>query len=185
MIKFLKENWVALLTILFHIAVGILLLIDPDYYSLLIIRIAGGLLVTLGVFDLIRYFRTEPEAASKGTAFSSGITQIAAGFFCIFMGSWLEEAFPMLAVLFGVFQILFGFRKLQRMTDDLRMKKELWWLRAISAALSIVFGLIITLNPEMKLMGIWVFTGITLIIEGVFDAIALIIQHKYAPKAEA
>ena len=179
MIKFLKENWVALLTILFHIAVGILLLIDPDYYSLLIIRIAGGLLVTLGVFDLIRYFRTEPEAASKGTAFSSGVTQIAAGFFCIFMGSWLEEAFPMLAVLFGVFQMVA--RELERRED---IDGFLSVVEMVGHFV-IVFGLIITLNPEMKLMGIWVFTGITLIIEGVFDAIALIIQHKYAPKAEA
>ena len=97
---------------------------------------------------------------------------------CLFSGNRFKEAFPLLVVLYGVFQVLLGYRKLQRMVDALRMKAELWWLKAISAGISLLFGYIIALNPGMKLMSIWIFTGLTMIIEGVFDAAAMVVQLK-------
>jgi len=53
----------------------------------------------------------------------------------------------------------------------------LCYLKAISAGISLLFGFIIVLNPAMTFMSIWVFTGITLIIEGVFDAVSLFLQQ--------
>ena len=47
---------------------------------------------------------------------------ITAGVFCLFSGNRFKEAFPLLVVLYGVFQVLLGYRKLQRMVDALRMK---------------------------------------------------------------
>ena len=185
--KFLKENWSSLLTTMFLIVLGILLLVNPDLYSTIILQIAGILLAVLGIYDLIKYFRTEPEQAAKGSGFYSGAIMITAGIFCLFSGSRLKEAFPILAALYGVFQILLGYRKLQRMVDALRMKDELWWLKGISAGISLLFGFIIALNPEMKLIGIWAFTGLTLIIEGIFDAVAMVfvLKKRKAAKAEA
>ena len=176
--KILKENWSSLLTMLFLIVVGILLLVNPDLYSTIIIQIAGVLLAALGIFDLIKYFQAAPEDAAKGSGFYSGAIMITAGVFCLFSGNRFKEAFPLLVVLYGVFQVLLGYRKLQRMVDALRMKAELWWLKAISAGISLLFGYIIALNPGMKLMSIWIFTGLTMIIEGVFDAAAMVVQLK-------
>ena len=183
--KFLKENWFSMLTTLFLIVVGILLLVNPDLYSTIILQIAGILLAVLGSYDLFKYFRAEPEDAAKGSSFYSGAIMITAGVFCLFSGNRLKEAFPFLAVLYGVFQILLGYRKLQRMADALRIKDPAWWLKAISAGISLLFGYIIALNPEMKLVGIWVFTGLTLIIEGIFDATAMVIvlEKKKAARA--
>ena len=178
MMKFLKENWVSLLTILFLVVVGVLLLVDPALYSMIILQVGGGLLTAMGIYDIVKYFRAEPEEAAKGSGFYSGSIMISGGALCIFGGKWFVDVFPVLAVLFGIFEILLGFRKLQRMVDSLRMKKPLWWLKAIGAAVSILFGFIITLNPQMKMMGIWVFTGITMIVEGLFDAAALFVQMK-------
>ena len=171
--KFIKENLNALLTILFLVLIGILLLVDPATFGITIIKVAGVLFAALGIFDLVKYFRSEPAEAAKGLGFSSGVTMISIGCFCIFGSGWFKDAFPVLAVLYGLFQILLGFRKAQRTVDDIRMKKPLWYLKAISAAISLLFGLIIVLNPGMTFMSIWVFTGITLIIEGIFDAVAL------------
>ena len=170
--KFIKENWASLLTILFLVLVGILLLVDPGTFGVVIIKVAGILFTALGVYDLIKYFRADPEEAAKGSAFYSGMTMLSAGCFCFFGSGWFVSVFPVLAVLYGLFQILLGFRKAQRTVDDIRMKKPLWYLKAISAAISLLFGLIIVLNPGMTFMSIWVFTGITLIIEGIFDAVA-------------
>ena len=57
--KFLKENWSSILTILFLIVVGILLLVNPATFGVAIIKIVGVLLVVLGVYDLIKYFRAK------------------------------------------------------------------------------------------------------------------------------
>ena len=176
--KFLKENWSAILTILFLIVVGILLLVNPMTFAIIILKIAGGLLALLGIYDLIKYFRTEPEVAAKGSCFYSGAIMITVGLFCIFSGDKLTTIFPMLAVLYGVFQIVLGYRKLQRMVDDLRMKMPLWWLRAISAGISLISGFIIALKPEMTWIDIWVFTGTTMIIEGMLDAAAMVCRMR-------
>ena len=181
--KFIKENWVTMLTILFLLIVGILLLVDPATYGIMFIKVAGILFAALGIFDLIKYFRAEPQAAAKGSTFFSGITLISAGCFCMFCSDWFVNVFPVLAVLYGIFQILLGFRKVQRTVDALRMKKPLWYLRAISAGISLLFGFIVVLNSDMAFMSIWVFTGITLILEGIFDAVLLIMQHRKAPAA--
>ena len=175
--KFIKENWTSLLTILFLVLVGILLLVEPGTFGAVIIRAAGILFTVLGVYDLIKYFRAEPAEAAKGQGFSSGVTIVSIGCFCIFCSGWFVSVFPVLAVLYGLFQILIGFRKAQRTADAIRMKKPLWYLKAISAGISLLFGLIIVLNPGMTFMSIWVFTGITLIIEGVFDAVSLFLQQ--------
>ena len=54
----------------------------------------------------------------------------------------------------------------------------LWWLRAISSGISLICGFIIALKPEMTWIGIWVFTGITMIIEGAFDAVAMVCRMR-------
>ena len=176
--KFIKENVNALLTSLFLILIGILLLVDPATFGITVIKVAGVLFAALGVFDLVKYFRVEPAEAAKGQGFSSGVTMISIGCFCFFGTGWFKDVFPVLAVLYGLFQILIGFRKAQRTVDSLRTKNPLWYLKAISAGITLFNGFIIVLNPGMAFMNILVFTGITLIIEGVFDAVSLFLQQK-------
>ena len=53
-------------------------------------------------------------------------------------------------------------------------------LSMTQTGITLLFGFIIVLNPCMAFMSIWVFTGVTLILEGVFDAVALFMQQKKA-----
>ena len=181
--KWIKENLASLLTILFHLAIGILLLIDPVVYGVAIIKVVGILLAALGAVDLVKYFRAAPEEAAKGQSFYSGSVLIIAGLFCVFASGWFVEVLPALAVLYGVLQVLVGLRKLQRTVDALRLHAPLWYLQAISAGLSLLFGFLVILNPGMTFINVWVFTGITMIIEGVLDAVVLVMQHRKAPAA--
>ena len=47
--KFIKENWASLLTILFLVLVGILLLVDPGTFGVVIIKVAGILFTAVGM----------------------------------------------------------------------------------------------------------------------------------------
>ena len=176
--KFLKNNWPILLTAIFLIAVGILLLTNPEAFTTGIIKCGGILLIALGVFDLAKYFRADPLEGMKGSGFFAGLVMIAGGCFCLVKTDWFMHAFPVMAVIYGIFQILLGFRKLQRMVDALRLKMSGWWLLGISAAVTLLFGLWITANPETVLLGVWTFTGLSMIIEGVLDLVIAILQHR-------
>ena len=63
--KFIKENLNTLLTILFLVLIGILLLVDPATFGITIIKVAGVLFAALGIFDLVKYFRADPAEALR------------------------------------------------------------------------------------------------------------------------
>ena len=178
MMKFLKNNIGSLLMIFFLIIVGILLLINPVGFTMGIIKAAGVLLILLGILDIVRYFRTPAPEAAKGQNLYSGLVSLALGCFCVFRAEWFVAVFPVLAVVYGILQVLLGLRYMQRAVDALRLHIPLWYLRCINAVISILFGMIIITNPAMTMLSIWVFTGLTMIIEGVFEAVALFLTGK-------
>ena len=180
--KYIRENWSGMLSVLFLIVVGVLLLYNPSFFAVAIIRIAGILFLLLGIWDVIKYFRMKPEEAAKGSGFYSGMLMVTVGLFSIFGENWFVRVFPVLAVVYGLMQILLGYRVLQQMMDALRVKNPVWKMRAISAGLSILFGFVIIFNPGMTMINIWVFTGVTMIIEGVLDAVALVVLARKKKK---
>lgn len=66
----------------------------------------------------------------------------------------------------------------------LRMKKKKWFLAAISAVLSIICAVVILRNPFSSSAVLWMFTGISLIVEAVFDVVSLIMNTR-KEKADA
>ena len=177
--KFLRENTGSLLTILFLIVVGILLLANPVTFGMVIVKIAGILLALLGLVDIVRYLRTKPEEAAKGHRFYSGAVSITAGCFCFFATEWFIQVFPVLAVLYGLLQVMLGFRKLQDTMDALRLKESDWYFQAISSAVFLLCGFVTVLNPGMTAVSIWVFTGVAMIVEGALGVMSLVMKkHK-------
>lgn len=167
-----------IITALFLIVVGILLLINPVAFAMGLVKLAGVFLVVLGALRIVRYFRTDPETAARGQDFFIGLIAILGGLFCIFFTGWFLTAFTTLAVIYGLLQLLLGFSKVQRTVDFLRMELSLWYLPACSALIYLVFGFIIVLNPEMTLINVWIFTGVTMILEGIITAVCLFLLER-------
>ena len=173
-----------IITALFLIGVGILLLINPVAFAMGLVKLAGVFLVVLGALRIVRYFRTDPETAARGQDFFIGLIAILGGLFCIFFTGWFLSAFTTLAVIYGLLQLLLGFSKVQRTVDFLRMELSLWYLPASSALIYLVFGFIIVLNPEMTLINVWVFTGVTMILEGIITAVCLFLLERERREAK-
>ena len=174
--KYLFKHTRDCVTIIVLIVIGVLLLVNPAVYAASLVRVVGALLAVLGLIRIVRYFRTEAKEAAKGDDFSTGLIEIIVGVCCVFGQEWLVGIFSVLAVFYGLFQLLLGFRRIQDTIDSLRMKTKMWYLRAGSALLYLIFGLVIVSNLEMA--PIWIFTGITLIIEGIADAATLWMMRK-------
>ena len=76
-----------IITALFLIVVGILLLINPVAFAMGLVKLAGVFLVVLGALRIVRYFRTDPETAARGQDFFIGLIAILGGLFCVILGA--------------------------------------------------------------------------------------------------
>ena len=174
----LKKHMRELIIIVFLLVVGILLLVNPIAFASGLVKVAGLFLMVLGIIRIIRYFRTEPEIASRGQDFFVGLIAVLGGLFCVAKTDWFVNVFPTLAVIYGLLQLVLGFSKVQRTVDFLRLKVPLWYLPAISALIYLIFGFVIVIYPEMALISVWIFTGITMILEAIFNAVCIWMLEK-------
>ncbi len=180
--KFLKTNMTGSLICLFEIAVGILLMVNPVGFTSGIIGIAGIVLIAAGLISILKYFRSDAAEAAAGHMLGKGLVFLLFGVFCTFDSEWFIATFPVLTLLYGIVILMTGLYKVQRTVDFLRLKKGKWYLQAISAIVSVVFGSVIIGNPFPSTAVLWNFTGITLIAESVLDVIALFPGNvKHAP----
>lgn len=176
--KALKEHLSPIVFVLFELVVGILLIIDPVGFTVGIIQAAGAALMIYGVFSIIKYFRADVKAASVGHTLAQGLGLMLMGGFCAFKSGWFIVTFPMLTILYGVTTLFGGLNKIQLTVDLFRQKNKKWFLGAISAVISLVCAIVILDSPFTSTAVLWMFTGVSLIVEAVFDFITLIVSGK-------
>lgn len=182
--KTIKENVSGILVCMFELVVGILLLISPINFTSGIIVAAGVGLLVLGLGSVIKYFRTDPVEAAQEQILVKGLVALLVGGFCAFKSEWFVATFPILTLIYGVAILIAGLGKIQWTVDMLRLKKSKWHLSAISAVISIVCSLVIITRPFRSTTVLWVFTGISLIVEAVFDVATLCFDMKEKEKAD-
>ena len=152
----IKRNIGGIVMCLFEIFAGILLLINPVVFTSGIIVALGIILLISGLLAIISYFKTEPAEASMKQTLAKGLAMSAAGLFGIVQYQLFVESFSILAV------------------DLLRIKREKWYLAAAGALLSVVSAIIILMNPFQSTKYLWIFVGVSLILEAVADIMALV-----------
>lgn len=180
--KSLKKHFGSLIMCLFELIVGVLLLVDPIGFTSGIVKAFGIVLVIVGFGSVLKYFRMDPVDAAVSQDLSKGLTALLAGVFCTVKSEWFVVTFPVLTLIYGAAILITGLAKIQWMVDIIRLKKGKWFLAGISAVLSIACGVVIVTSPFSSTAVLWMFTGITLIVEAAFDLIALIFGAGKAEK---
>lgn len=173
-----NRNFGTIIMCIAELIIGILLLIDPIGFTSGIIILLGVLLIVAGSKNMISYFRTDPEVASHQRYLATGLLLAISGLFCIFKSEWFFVAFPLLTVLYGILILVFGFNKIQWAVDLLRMKQKYWFITLIGALLSLIFAVIVLVNPFASTMTLWMFIAISLIVEAVVDVLSFIFGKK-------
>ncbi len=182
----LKRNLSSMAMSLVEVIIGILLLVNPIGFTSGIIIAFGIVLMIMGISKAVKYFRTEPEEAAVSQTLIKGLLTLLAGAFCAFNSHWFIATFPVLTLVYGVVILITGIAKLQWTIDIIRMKRSKWFWSAVSAAVSILCGIVIITSPFSTTAVLWVFIGISLIVEAVFDMIGSIFgnREKRVSKAE-
>lgn len=170
----IKRSFSGIAMSLAELIVGILLLVNPVGFTSGIIAALGVGLMIAGVCSVVRYFRADPEEASVKQLLTKGLVELLGGAFCAFNSHWFIVTFPVLALVYGVVILITGLTKIQWLADVIRLKRRRWYLAAISAIVSICCGVVIIIRPFSTTAVLWMFTGISLILEAVFDMISAI-----------
>ena len=182
--KSLKANLHGILMSAFEVLVGILLIIDPEGFTSGIIVAVGIALLLGGIWQVVCYFKEEPEEAAKGQALLIGMIMLLGGGFLALKSTWLIQVIPLLTIVYGIGVLVAGLWKVQWTVDKLRMKKKYWYLMAISAGVSLICSTLILWNPFASTSVLWKFTAIALILEAVFDLVAIIAGGKSVGEEE-
>lgn len=181
----LKRNLGGVAMSLAELIIGILLLVNPIRFTSGIIVTFGVVMMLWGIGSIIRYFCTKPEEAAVGQLLVKGLMTLLAGAFCTFHSHWFIATFPVLTLVYGVVILLTGLKKIQWMVDFIRLKRSRWFLAGLSAVISIICGLVIITSPFSTTAVLWIFTGISLIVEAVFDMISAIFGNRERKAVEA
>lgn len=174
----ISRNTGNLLTCIFEVLTGILLLINPVGFTSAIIVIFGIVIAIIGSRSLFRYFHTDPEMAAQESGLAKGLICVIFGLFCIFKSEWFIITFPLLTVLYGILALISGVSKVQWAVDMLRTKQKYWYIEVIGAALTLIFAVLILANPFATTAVLWTFIGITMIVEAVVDVLAFALGRK-------
>lgn len=174
----LKHSLSSLAMSLVEVIIGVLLLVNPVTFTSGIIIACGIVLMIIGVGTTVKYFRTEPEEAAVDQSLVKGLLKLLGGAFCAFNSHWFIAAFPALTFVYGVLILITGITKLQWTVDMIRMKRNKWFWVAISAAISILCGITVIASPFSTTAVLWMFIGISLIVEALFDLIGGIFGNR-------
>lgn len=173
--KSIRRNANNIFLCIFELLIGILVLIDPFAFSSGIIMAIGVLLIWGGAVCVFRYFQMEPEEAALSQQLLKGLFFLLAGVLCTWKYQLVLSTFPLLTVIYGVGILLAGLAKIQWAVDLLRLERQRWFLPAISAAISLLCAAAILKNPFSTIAVLWVFIGVSLILESIFDIISLLV----------
>ncbi len=172
------RNMGNVLACIVEIIIGILLLINPVGFTAGIIMTLGITLAVIGISNIIGYFRAAPEEAAQGNGLVKGLLLVGGTFVCLFKTQWLIAAFPLITVFYGIIILITGINKLQCAIDLLRLKEKHWYVALIGAALSVVFAVVILMNPFTSTGVLWTFIAISLIVEAIMDILTFIFGKK-------
>ena len=171
----IQKNGGSILMCVLEILVGVLLLLDPTGFTSSIIIAAGAALILYGAICIVRYFRADAAEGALRQNLFKGLLLLLGGLFCVLRSKWFVDTFPLLTILYGIGLLISGVGKIQWMADMIRFGRKRWYLPAISAVLSLIFATIILCSPT----ALWSFLGIVLIVEAVFDIVAIALGGKH------
>lgn len=153
----------------FLIIVGLVLLFFPEETTRMIAYIAAVLLLVMGVSQIIGYLRSDPGMGRHNSSLVAGIFLVIAGLIVYFRA---EAVISIIPIILGIIIAISGVAKLQQAVDLARMKVSRWSTVLAVSLLNIILGVVIFFNPFSTVMTLLRFVGIGLVYSGVSDVIA-------------
>lgn len=151
---------------------GLVLAVNAKEFIKSITVAIGVVLLLIGVFPVIDYFRYRKEGLGASVGLISGIFSIVCGLMLLINEDLLMILIP---VFIGVWMIINGINKIQVSFEIKDLGEKSWIITFIYSILIIVLGGYFIVNPISGATTVTSFIGIILCIYAVLDIIDCII----------
>ena len=151
---------------------GLVLAVNAEGFIKSITVAIGVVLLLIGVFPVIDYFRYRKEGLGASVGLISGIFSIVCGLMLLINEDLLMILIP---VFIGVWMIINGINKIQVSFEIKDLGEKSWIITFIYSILIIVLGAYFIVNPISGATTVTSFIGIILCIYAVLDIIDCVI----------
>ena len=160
---FKRIKWAYMLISVFFIALGVLLVMNPDTSMILLCRVLGGVAAAFGVIRIIGYFLRELDGVALRYDFATGAFAIIAGAMLLWRA---PEVASVMAVVIGFFILVDCVFKLQVAIDSKRMGASSWWITLLFTCVCMVLGCLLIFDTFKGQQVLSIMMGISLIADG-------------------
>lgn len=151
---------------------GLILAVNAEGFIKSITVAIGVILLLIGVFPVIDYFRYRKDGLGASVGLISGIFSIVCGLMLLINEDLLMILIP---VFIGVWMIINGINKIQVSFEIKDLGEKSWVITFIYSILIIVLGGYFIVNPISGATTVTSFIGIILCIYAVLDIIDCVI----------
>lgn len=145
MIKMVKKVYrMSIVSSIILFLFGLLLILNAEGFIKSISAIIGVVLLLIGIFPVIDYFRYRKEGMLAGIGLISGIFSIVCGLMFLLNENMLMILVP---VFIGVWMIINGINKLQIAFEIRDEKEKSWIITFVFSIIIIIIGAYFIINP--------------------------------------
>ncbi len=170
----LKRHLPVILLILFEIAVGVLLLTNPEAFTNAVIIIFGAVCVVIGLIYFFKYLRARKREDASVLMLIGAIFSLTLGLFSIIASPLIITFFTFIAIMYAVIMIVSGLIKIQNYIINKRYHRPVSVITLVSAVIAVIVGVVILFNPFETTHILWMFVGIAILAEAAIDIAAII-----------
>lgn len=171
--KSVKSGYI--LTSVILCAAGLFLILFPGFSAKMLCLVAGILFLVFGGINLLSYW-------AKGVYRELFMSDLIFGIFALILGLIMvlrpEGVLSILHFILGAVIFADGIAKVKTSVDARRFGISYWWVSALLAAVTIVFGVLILVNPFQTASVIMAIIGVSLLIEGGLNLINSVYYDK-------
>ena len=164
-----KLKWNLILMSVLYLALGIFLLMVPGTALNVVCYALGAVVLACAVVQLVRYFAVERGIFQSQLTLISGLVCLGLGAFLIIRSDIVVRILP---IVFGLFVIFDSLGRIQNALELRRCNYDSWKGFLLLAVLSIVLGVVMTLNPFGTMETLVMAIGVILIIEGALNLLS-------------
>ena len=171
-IQDMKHNY--FINAVIMVILGIVLVIWPHILGVMLCYLLGGALIVMGVFQLISFLRGERLGFYNKFVMMMGIVLVLLG---IWICAQPRIVLSIIPVVVGIIVLIHGLMDIQYTLDIKKAGREKWWIALIAAALTLIVGLLLVLNPFTAYEITMVLLGVAMLYDGGSDLALLLFSY--------
>lgn len=148
------------------ILIGIALLLRPGEFTVMACRIVAFLVLISGVAAIISYLRESQRIWKLQALLILGIVLVLLGVSMLARPAFFISLLPL---VLAVIILIHGLQDLSYALNMKKLEDPYWWSAALIAIVSILFAVIVIINPFTAASTVIMLVGIALIYDGLSD----------------